>query len=192
MRAPAIRELSMEEALRRRFEKPEARGTDDRAARRSETGRATAMVAADKCTRAIGVLLPDRRSVCLAVPVEQTWMVEPWPAVPAPPGDQSKKRMPFLKCSGSFRANGHGSERLSRNRPRKQPHRPCRAGANLYPARAMPQFANPAHKVETTEAGPPAWRPDKTPCPKGMTLAERTQPLPASTADIQAFGGSPR
>ena len=47
----------------------------------------------------------------------------------------------------------------------------------------MRYFANPAHKVETTEAGPPAWRPDKTPCPKGMTLAERTQLLLDSIAE---------
>ena len=46
----------------------------------------------------------------------------------------------------------------------------------------MRYFANPAHKVETTEAGPPAWRPDKTPCPKGMTLRERTELLRDSIA----------
>ena len=46
----------------------------------------------------------------------------------------------------------------------------------------MRYFANPAHKVETTEAGPPAWRPDKTPCPAGMTLPERTQLLRNSIA----------
>ena len=47
----------------------------------------------------------------------------------------------------------------------------------------MRYFANPAHKIETTEAGPPAWRPDKTPCPKGMTLRERTELLRDSIAE---------
>lgn len=47
----------------------------------------------------------------------------------------------------------------------------------------MRYFANPAHKVETTEAGPPAWRPDKTRCPEGMTLQERTQLLRNSVAE---------
>ena len=47
----------------------------------------------------------------------------------------------------------------------------------------MRYFANPAHKLETTEAGPPAWRPDKTPCPEGMTLPERTQLLLDSIAE---------
>ena len=41
----------------------------------------------------------------------------------------------------------------------------------------MRYFPNQAHKLETTEAGPPAWRPDKTPCPKEMTLRERAQLL---------------
>ena len=30
----------------------------------------------------------------------------------------------------------------------------------------MRYWPNPAHKRETTEAGPPAWSPDKDPCPK--------------------------
>ena len=47
----------------------------------------------------------------------------------------------------------------------------------------MRYLPNPAHKIETTEAGPPAWRPDKTPCPKEMTLAERTQLLLDSIAE---------
>lgn len=50
----------------------------------------------------------------------------------------------------------------------------------------MRYFANPAHKVETTEAGPPAWSPDKTPCPKGMTLRERTELLRDSIAEDPA------
>ena len=29
----------------------------------------------------------------------------------------------------------------------------------------MYYYPNPAHKTETTEAGPPRWRPDKEPCP---------------------------
>ena len=32
---------------------------------------------------------------------------------------------------------------------------------------------NPAHKQETTEAGPPRWGPDKEPCPPEMTPRER-------------------
>lgn len=47
----------------------------------------------------------------------------------------------------------------------------------------MRYFANPAHKVETTEAGPPAWHPDKEPCPKGMTLRERSELLRGSVAE---------
>ena len=46
----------------------------------------------------------------------------------------------------------------------------------------MRYFANRAHKVETTEAGPPGWRPDKQPCPEGMTLRERTELLRDSVA----------
>ena len=47
----------------------------------------------------------------------------------------------------------------------------------------MRYFANRAHKVETTEAGPPGWRPDKEPCPKGMTLRERSELLRGSVAE---------
>ena len=47
----------------------------------------------------------------------------------------------------------------------------------------MRYFANPAHKIETTEAGPPRWRPDKTPCPEGMSLRERTTLLRDSVAE---------
>ena len=56
----------------------------------------------------------------------------------------------------------------------------------------MRYFANPAHKVETTEAGPPAWSPDKTPCPKGMTLRERTELLRNSIAEDPASPASRR
>ena len=38
----------------------------------------------------------------------------------------------------------------------------------------MRYVPNPAHKRETTEAGPPRWRPDKEPCPPEMTPRERT------------------
>ena len=47
----------------------------------------------------------------------------------------------------------------------------------------MRYFANPAHKIETTEAGPPRWRPDKAPCPEGMTLRERRELLRESIAE---------
>ena len=47
----------------------------------------------------------------------------------------------------------------------------------------MRYLANPAHKTETTEAGPPLWRPDKEPCPEGMTLRERTTLLRESIAE---------
>ena len=56
----------------------------------------------------------------------------------------------------------------------------------------MRYFANRAHKVETTEAGPPAWSPDKTPCPKGMTLRERTELLRNSVAEDPDLPGSKR
>ena len=56
----------------------------------------------------------------------------------------------------------------------------------------MRYFANPAHKVETTEAGPPAWSPDKAPCPKGMTLRERTDLLRNSVAEDPDVPGSRR
>ena len=56
----------------------------------------------------------------------------------------------------------------------------------------MRYFANPAHKVDTTEAGPPAWSPDKTPCPKGMTLHERTELLRNSIAEDPASPASRR
>lgn len=37
----------------------------------------------------------------------------------------------------------------------------------------MRYFPNPAHKLETTEAGPPRWRPNKEPCPPEMTTRQR-------------------
>lgn len=41
----------------------------------------------------------------------------------------------------------------------------------------MRYWPNPAHKKETTEAGPPRWHPGKTPCPNDMTLRERHELL---------------
>jgi hypothetical protein len=41
-------------------------------------------------------------------------------------------------------------------------------------------WPNPAHKTETTEAGPPVWHPDKAKCPRGMTVEERSALLAAS------------
>lgn len=37
----------------------------------------------------------------------------------------------------------------------------------------MEYWPNPAHKRETTEAGPPQWRPTKSLCPDDMTVEER-------------------
>ena len=56
----------------------------------------------------------------------------------------------------------------------------------------MRYFANPAHKLETTEAGPPRWRPDKEPCPEEMTLRERTELLRESIAEDPDSRMSPR
>ena len=39
----------------------------------------------------------------------------------------------------------------------------------------MRYWPNSAHKRETTEAGPPRWRPDKDPCPNDATVADRNQ-----------------
>jgi len=41
-------------------------------------------------------------------------------------------------------------------------------------------WPNPAHKRETTAAGPSRWRPDEEPCPSDMTPAERDELLAAS------------
>ena len=45
----------------------------------------------------------------------------------------------------------------------------------------MYYYPNRAHKRETTEAGPPGWRPDKEPCPN-MTPQERAALLQDSIA----------
>jgi len=41
----------------------------------------------------------------------------------------------------------------------------------------MRYWPNPAHKRETTEAGPPGWRPSKEPCPDDLTVEEREELL---------------
>lgn len=46
----------------------------------------------------------------------------------------------------------------------------------------MRYWPNPAHKSETTEAGPPVWIPDKEKCPRAMTVEERNQLLLESVA----------
>lgn len=48
--------------------------------------------------------------------------------------------------------------------------------------RRVKYWPNPAHKVETTEAGPPEWHPGKDPCPPDMTVDERTALLDCSIA----------
>ena len=47
----------------------------------------------------------------------------------------------------------------------------------------MRYVPNPAHKRETTEAGPPRWRPDKEPCPLDMTPRERAALLRGSVPE---------
>lgn len=42
---------------------------------------------------------------------------------------------------------------------------------------------NPAHKRETTEAGPPRWRPGKALCPSSMTAAARNELLQSSVPE---------
>lgn len=59
----------------------------------------------------------------------------------------------------------------------------ARVQSSEISTRSMRYFANPAHKLEITEAGPPRWRPDKTPCPEGMTLRERRKLLQDSVAE---------
>src|SRR4051812_32699721 len=44
----------------------------------------------------------------------------------------------------------------------------------------MRYWPNPAHKRETTEAGPPRWGPHKDFCPNGMTVQERNALLQVS------------
>jgi hypothetical protein len=43
-------------------------------------------------------------------------------------------------------------------------------------------YPNPSHKTGTTEAGPPAWHPDKTACPEDLGLEERERLVRDSVA----------
>jgi len=45
----------------------------------------------------------------------------------------------------------------------------------------MRYWPNPSHKTHTSEAGPPAWSPDKDPCPADMTVEERSALFLGST-----------
>lgn len=56
----------------------------------------------------------------------------------------------------------------------------------------MRYWPNPAHKQETTEAGPPQWRPGKEPCPREMTVAERDELLECSVPLDAEDAGSRR
>jgi len=56
----------------------------------------------------------------------------------------------------------------------------------------MRYWPNPAHKAETTEAGPPRWSPDKEKCPPDMTVDERNRLLRASVAIDDANPSSRR
>jgi len=53
----------------------------------------------------------------------------------------------------------------------------------------MQYWPNPAHKKETTEAGPPQWWPAKDVCPSDMSVDERDMLLSAS---IPLDEGNPR
>jgi len=50
----------------------------------------------------------------------------------------------------------------------------------------MRYWPNPAHKKQTTEAGPPKWWPDKEPCPEEITPAERDELLRNAIATDEA------
>jgi len=54
----------------------------------------------------------------------------------------------------------------------------------------MLYWPNPAHKRETSEAGPPKWRPHKSACPR-MRVEEREELLRLSVAD-SSHSASPR
>jgi hypothetical protein len=56
----------------------------------------------------------------------------------------------------------------------------------------MRYWPNPAHKKETTEAGPPAWHPDKEACPDDLSVAERDELLEASVPHDPADATSRR
>jgi len=53
-------------------------------------------------------------------------------------------------------------------------------------------FPNPAHKKETTQAGPPAWRPNKELCPEDLTVAERQRLFEASISRDPSVPGDRR
>lgn len=50
----------------------------------------------------------------------------------------------------------------------------------------MRYWPNPVHKRRMTEAGRGRWRPDKTPCPDDLTLAERNELFVSSVAEDPA------
>jgi hypothetical protein len=56
----------------------------------------------------------------------------------------------------------------------------------------MRYWPNPVHKTETTEAGPPVWRYDKTRCPKEITVAERLALLQESVTEQPDQPRAPR
>jgi len=55
----------------------------------------------------------------------------------------------------------------------------------------MRYWPNPAHKEETTEAGPPRWRPHKSKCPL-MSIEERETLMAESVPEDAARPESPR
>ncbi len=55
----------------------------------------------------------------------------------------------------------------------------------------MRYWPNPAHKAETTEAGPPRWGPHKSKCPQ-MSVEERDRLLAESVPEDPARPDSPR
>jgi hypothetical protein len=82
-----------------------------------------------------------------------------------------------------------GPQRLPQRRQRR--HR-CARGARATLAADMRYWPNPAHKAETTEAGPPLWTPDKDLCPTGMTVAERRDLLATSVPANEEYPRSRR
>jgi hypothetical protein len=52
--------------------------------------------------------------------------------------------------------------------------------------RAVRYWPNPVHKKRMTEAGRGRWRPDKTPCPDDLTVAERNELFLTSVAEDPA------
>jgi hypothetical protein len=72
-----------------------------------------------------------------------------------------------------------------------------RGGARTFSATLVMEgmrlryWPNPAHKRETTEEGPPRWRPHKTPCPH-MTIEERDALLAESVPESPHQPGARR